>query len=67
MSVEAVDKIAKGREWTGAQGKDLGFVDELGGFDRAIEVAKELAHIPANESVQHHAVPSGEEFVSGAL
>jgi len=51
MSVEAVDKIAKGREWTGAQGKDLGLVDELGGFDRAIEVAKELAHIPANESV----------------
>jgi protease-4 len=51
MSVEAVDKIGKGREWTGAQGKDLGLVDELGGFDRAIEVAKELAHIPANQSV----------------
>jgi protease IV len=52
MSVEAVDKIAKGREWTGAQGKDIGLVDEIGGFDRAIEVAKELAHIPANESVR---------------
>jgi protease-4 len=51
MSVEAVDRIAKGREWTGAQGKDLGLVDELGGYDRAIEVAKQLAHIPANESV----------------
>jgi protease-4 len=52
MSVEAVDRIAKGREWTGAQGKDLGLVDELGGYDRAIEVAKQLAHIPANESVR---------------
>ena len=52
MTVEAVDKIGKGREWTGAQAKDLGLVDELGGFDRAIELAKDLAHIPANESVR---------------
>lgn len=51
MSVDAVDKIAKGREWTGAQAKDLGLVDELGGFDRAIAVAKELAHIPSNQAV----------------
>jgi protease-4 len=51
MSVEAVDKIAKGREWSGAQAKGLGLVDEIGGFDRAIEIAKELAHIPANQSV----------------
>jgi protease-4 len=51
MSVEAVGKIAKGREWSGTQGKDLGLVDELGGFDRAIEVAKSLAHIPASETI----------------
>ena len=59
MSVEAVDKIAKGREWSGAQGKELGLVDEIGGFDRAIEVAKELAHIPASENV--HIVRFPEE------
>jgi len=59
MSVAAVDKIAKGREWSGAQGKDLGLVDELGGFDRAIEVAKDLAHIPASETV--HIVRFPEE------
>ena len=52
MSVEAVDKIAKGREWSGAQAKELGLVDELGGIDRAIEVAKSLAHIPASQSVR---------------
>ena len=51
MSVSAVDKIAKGREWSGSQGKELGLVDELGGFDRAVEVAKELAHIPGTETV----------------
>ncbi len=51
LSVEAVDKIAKGREWSGTQGKDLGLVDELGGLDRAVEVAKDLAHVPASETV----------------
>lgn len=51
MSVDAVDKIAKGRVWSGAQAKEIGLVDELGGLDRAVEVAKELAHIPANQSV----------------
>lgn len=52
MSVAAVDKIGKGRVWSGAQAKELGLVDELGGMDRAIEVAKQLAHIPASSSVQ---------------
>jgi protease-4 len=51
LAVEAVDKVGKGREWTGAQAKEIGLVDELGGFDRAIEVAKDLAHIPAGKPV----------------
>jgi len=59
MSVQAVDKIGKGREWSGAQGKDLGLVDEIGGFDRAIAVAKDLAKIPASASV--HIVRYPEE------
>ena len=45
MTVDAVDKIGKGRVWTGAQAKNLGLVDEFGGVDTAIRVAKQLAHI----------------------
>jgi protease-4 len=52
MPVEAVDKIGQGRVWTGSQAKEIGLVDELGGLDRAVEVAKQLAHIPANQSVR---------------
>jgi len=52
MQVEAVDKIGKGREWTGAQARERGLVDELGGLDRAIAIAKELAHIPATAPVR---------------
>jgi protease IV len=59
MKVEAVDKIGKGREWTGAQARESGLVDELGGMDRALAIAKELAHIPANAPV--HLVRFPEE------
>ena len=52
LKVEAVDKIGKGREWTGAQARDLGLVDELGGLDRAIAIAKQLAHIPETAPVR---------------
>jgi protease IV len=58
MTVEDVDKIAKGRVWSGTQAKRLGLVDELGGFDRAIAVAKELAHIPATTAVQLVRLPA---------
>jgi ClpP class serine protease len=62
MSPEAVDKIGKGRVWSGSQAKDLGLVDELGGTDRAIEVAKQLAHIPANDSVRIVRLPEEKTF-----
>ena len=62
MSVAAVDKIAKGRVWTGAQAKQLGLVDELGGLDRAIDVAKQLAHISSNEPVHVVVYPQEKTF-----
>jgi protease-4 len=67
MTVEAVDKIAKGREWSGAQGRDLGLVDEIGGFDRAIAVAKELANIPTNQSVRVVRFPAEKNFIEELL
>jgi protease-4 len=67
MTVEAVDKIGKGRVWSGSQGKELGLVDELGGLDRAVEVAKELAHIPAGESVRLVRYPEERSFFQQLL
>lgn len=51
LKVEAVDKIAQGRVWTGERAKQFGLVDELGGLDTAIARARELARIPPSESV----------------
>ncbi len=45
MSTEIVENYADGRILSGAQAKALGFVDELGGEDRAIELAAEMAQI----------------------
>ena len=64
MTVEAVDKIGKGRVWSGAQAKELGLVDELGGLDRAIEVAKDLAHIPCERICPHRTLPSRKNFLA---
>ncbi|MFN4091286.1 MAG: signal peptide peptidase SppA [Brevundimonas sp.] len=52
-----VREIARGRVWTGAQGKELGLVDELGGLFEAINAARRLAKIPANESVRFKRYP----------
>jgi len=46
-----VDAVAQGRVWTGAQAKERGLVDALGGLDTAIAIAKQRAHIPADEDV----------------
>jgi len=41
-----MDKLARGRIWTGVQAVNNGLVDELGGIDRAIAWAKKLGEIP---------------------
>ncbi len=51
MDVEAVRAVAGGRVWTGRQAVQNGLVDELGGLDRALVVARELAEIAPEEEV----------------
>jgi len=51
IPLSRVKEIAKGRVWTGAQAKDIGLVDELGGIMKAIEVAKEIADIDMNAKI----------------
>ena len=52
LTVERVDQLGRGRVWTGAQARDRGLVDALGGLDRAIAIAKERAGISADTDVQ---------------
>jgi protease IV len=52
MTVEKLHGIAQGRVWTGRQAKQVGLVDELGGLERALAVAKGRAGLSPNAEVQ---------------
>jgi len=52
-----VREIARGRVWTGAQARQIGLVDQLGGLEEAIAKARELARIPTDESVRFKRFP----------
>jgi protease-4 len=58
-----IDSVGQGRVWTGAQAKDRGLVDEYGGLDRAVDVAKQLANIPANKGVERVILPYPTTFL----
>ncbi len=45
MDKEALAQYAEGRVWTGNQAKEIGLVDELGGLERAIEIAADMANL----------------------
>jgi protease IV len=51
MDLAEVQRIAKGRIWTGEDAKNLGLVDELGGFAVALRAAKRAADIDTNSEV----------------
>jgi protease-4 len=59
---EYIDSIAQGRVWMGSQAKERGLVDEFGGLDKAIEVAKGLANIPAEKGIQRVIMPYPRTF-----
>lgn len=57
-----VQKIAKGRIWTGEDALNLGLVDALGGFDVALKLAKEAAKIPSTDEVKLVVFPRKKSF-----
>jgi protease IV len=53
LSFEQAEAVAHGRVWSGIAAKERGLVDEVGGFARAIEIARERANI---ERKQEHEI-----------
>ncbi len=49
LSPEAVDKVARGRVFSGRVAKELGLVDDTGGLIKAIAYAKRAAGVPADQ------------------
>ena len=48
---DQIEPLAQGRVWLGSQAKPRDLVDEVGGLDKAIEMVKRKAKIPADERV----------------
>jgi protease-4 len=59
---EYIDSVGQGRVWAGVRAKEKGLVDEFGGLDKAVEIAKGLANIPADKSVRRVVFPAPKNF-----
>ncbi len=49
---EQLDALAQGRVWLGSQAKQNGLIDDLGGLDKAVELVKQKAGIPASDKIR---------------
>jgi protease-4 len=58
LPLERVQEIARGRVWTGAQARELGLVDQLGGFYDAVDRAKTLARIEGEPRLKRMTPPA---------
>ena len=61
---EELDKIAQGRVWTGSTAKELGLVDELGGLDKAVEIAIAKSGVDAYTVMSY---PKKESFLESLM
>jgi protease-4 len=52
LSDAQTEEVARGRVWSGVAAKSRGLVDELGGLQRAIEIAREKAGLAIGEPHQ---------------
>jgi protease IV len=62
MTDEQVEAVAKGRIWSGERAKELGLVDELGGYATAVRLAREEAGIAADEAIELAVFPRPKTF-----
>ena len=62
LAPERVEEIAQGRVWSGVEAKEIGLVDELGGLDRAVALAKQRAKIAQDAEVELVIYPPKKSF-----
>ena len=51
LDYDDLDEIANGRVWTGEQALDHGLIDQVGDFQDAVELARELAQLDADARI----------------
>lgn len=64
MTKAAVDSIGQGRVWSGNDAKALGLVDEIGGLDKAVEIASKMAKLDKYRTIS---LPEQKDFMKQLL
>lgn len=64
---DQIDAVGRGRVWTGAQAKEIGLVDALGGLETAIDIAKQKAGILPEQSVRLVVFPKEKSLLEMIL
>ena len=64
MAPEAIEKVAEGRVWTGAEAQKLGLVDQIGGIDLAIATASSMAGIDSYTILEY---PEKKSFLASIM
>lgn len=70
LPLEQLQRLARGRVWTGEDALAHGLVDALGGYPKALELAKEAAGLPKDARVQVQVYPrqkAGPEVLAELL
>ena len=67
MSREDIHAVAKGRVWTGVDAKNRGLVDELGGFQMALNLTREALDLGADAPIELRVFPKEKTLVELVL
>lgn len=67
MSREDIHAVAKGRVWTGVDAKERGLVDELGGFQMALNLTREALNLEADAPIELRLFPKEKTLVELVL
>lgn len=59
---ENIDKIARGRVWSGRQALELGLVDEMGGLEEALLIAQQRSNIKPRTKIKLVTFPQEKSF-----
>ncbi len=64
---DEIHAVAQGRVWTGKQAKELGLVDEIGGLESALTIAKKQGEIADDDKYDIIVLPEERPFLEQFL
>ena len=62
MEFETLEKMARGRIYTGEQARELGLVDDIGGFPKALDYVRESLELEDNALIKLTRLPKPKSF-----